>query len=159
VIQDNIYRTTKGSYRRSIPLVDALLDHGFGEFVERVRKDGHDRLFHDWKAPAGKIDASTTAWSNGSVIRAFNRTVLWQQLSSILTEGARQQVTFHGFRGAFKTLLGRPEYGIPENYKHEVIGHAKTAMDKRYIQEIPLADTYAVMRRCAYNGLVLPAAP
>ena len=159
VIQDNQYRTTKGSYRRSVPIIDVLLDLGFGDFVERVGRAGHDRLFPDWKPPAGRVDASATAWSNGSLIRSFNRTVVPQQLGSILVEGARQEVTFHGFRGAFKTLLGRSEYSLPENYKHEVIGHAKSALDKRYIQEIPLADTYPAIKRCAYNGLLIPPAP
>jgi len=56
---------------------------------------------------------------------------------------------------------GRATVGflIPENYKHEVIGHAKSALDKRYVQEIPLADTYPAMRGCNYSGLVLPTAP
>lgn len=159
VVQDNAYRTTKGSYRRSVPILDVLLDLGFGDFVQRIAGAGHDRLFPDWKAPAGRVDASATAWSNGSLVRAFNRTLVPQQLGAILTEGARQEVTFHGFRGAFKTLLGRSEYNLPENYKHEVIGHAKSALDKRYIQEIPLADTYPAMRRCAYDRLRLPPAP
>ncbi len=159
VIQDNVYRTTKGSYRRSVPILDVLLDLGFGNFVERIARADHDRLFHDWKAPAGRTEAGATAWSNGSLIRAFNRTVVPQQLGTILAEGARQEVTFHGFRGAFKTLLGRSEYNLPENYKHEVIGHAKSALDKRYIQEIPLEDTYPAMRACAYERLQLPPAP
>ena len=159
VIQDNQYRTTKGSYRRSVPLLDVLLDLGFAQFVERVAKAGHDRLFFDWKAPAGRVDSGATAWANASLIRSFNRTVVPQQLGSLLIEGARQEVTFHSFRGAFKTLLGRSEYNLPENYKHEVIGHAKSALDKRYIQEIPLADTYPAIRNCTYQGLVLPEAP
>jgi len=159
VIQDNQYRTTKGSYRRNIPLLDVILNHGFGEFVEGIAGAGHDRLFHDWKPPAGQGNVSEAAWSNGSLIRAFNRTVVRHQLRTILNEGVRQEVTFHGFRGAFKTLLGRPEYGLPANYIHEVIGHAKSELDKRYIQEIPLADTYPAMRHCTYDGLVLPLAP
>ncbi|WP_173205629.1 hypothetical protein [Sphingopyxis sp. BSNA05] len=68
-------------------------------------------------------------------------------------------MTFYGFRGAFKTLLGRAEYGLPENYKHEVIGHAKSAPDQRYIQELPLEDTYRVMKYFHYDGLLLPPAP
>lgn len=159
VIQDNAYRTTKGAYRRSVPVLDVLMDLGFGEYVERIAKGGHDRLFPDWKAPAGRVDAGATAWSNAKLIRSFNRTVIPQQLKDILTEGARQEVTFHGFRGAFKTLLGRPEYGLPENFKHEVIGHSKSGLDKRYVGVIPLEDTYPVMRQCAYAGLVLPPAP
>lgn len=128
-------------------------------FVERVAKAGHDRLFFDWQAPAGRVDAGATAWANASLIRSFNRTVVPQQLWSLLIEGARQEVTFHSFRGAFKTLLGRSEYNLPDNYKHEVIGHAKSALDKRYVQKIPLADTYPAIRGCAYMGLQLPISP
>jgi integrase len=159
VIKDNQYRTTKGSYRRNVPVLDALIRLGFDKFVRRIEAAGHDRLFHDWKPPAGRIEAGATAWSNASLIRAFNRTVIPQQLGSILAPGVRQEVTFHSFRGAFKTLLGRSEYNIPDNYKHEVIGHAKSALDKRYVQEIPLADTYPAIKACAYDGLVLPPAP
>lgn len=159
VIQDNRYRTTKGSYRRNVPLLDVLLELGFGRFVERVARAGHDRLFFDWKPPAGRIDAGATAWANASLIRSFNRTVVPQQLGSILIEGARQEVTFHSFRGAFKTLLGRSEYNVPVNYKHEVIGHSKSDLDKRYDPFIPLADTYPVIRSCSYLGLLLPKAP
>ncbi len=153
VIQDNDYRTTKGSYRRKIPLLDVVLEHGLREYVKRLVQEGHDRLFPDWKAPAGIIDASSTAWSNASIIRSFNRTVVKQQLRSLLAPDARQEVTFHSFRGAFKTLLGRSEYSLPPNYIHEVVGHAKSALDKRYIVEIPLADTYPVIRGCRYQGL------
>ncbi len=159
VIQDNVYRTTKGAYGRSVPVLDVLMNLGFGDYVNRIAKGGHDRLFPDWKAPAGRVEAGSTAWANAKLIRSFNRTVVPQQLKDILTEGARQEVTFHGFRGAFKTLLGRHEYGLPDNFKHEVIGHSKSGLDKRYIGVIPLEDTYPAMRRCAYAGLVLPPAP
>jgi integrase len=159
VIQDNEHRTVKGSYRRKVPVLDALLEHGFDRFVERVAQARQDRLFPDWKAPAVRVDASATAWSNGAIIRAFNRTVLPQQLKGILQAGVRQEVTFHGFRGAFKTLLGRQEYGIPTNYKHEIIGHAKDNLDKRYVREIDIADTYMAARHCRYRGLTLPPAP
>lgn len=159
VVQDNAYRTTKGTYRRKVPILDVLIDHGFPAFVQRVAEEGHDRLFPDWKPPSGKVDAGATAWSNASVIRSFNRTVVRQQLGSILTAGTRQEVTFHSFRGAFKTLLGRSEYNLPPNYIHEVVGHAKSELDKRYIGEIPIEDTYEAMRKCRYRGLQLPPAP
>ncbi len=159
VIRDNVYRTTKGSYTRRVPILDVLLEHGFGDFVERQATAGHDRLFADWEPPAGKVDANATAWSNGRIIRSFNRTVVRQQLGAILVSGARQEVTFHGFRGAFKTLLTRIEYGLNPNYIHEVVGHAKLGLDQRYIGEIPIADTYPAMHGCRYNGLQLPPAP
>ncbi len=159
VIQDNAWRTTKGRYRRLVPVLDVLIEHGFGEYVERIARAGHDRLFPDWKPPANRVDAGAPAWSNGKLIRAFNRTVVPQQLRAILVEGTRQEVTFHSFRGAFKTLLGRAEYAIPDNYKNEVVGHKKSALDERYVREIPLEETYPAIRRCTYAGLVLPPAP
>ncbi|WP_086608465.1 DUF6538 domain-containing protein [Erythrobacter donghaensis] len=159
VIQDNAWRTTKAGYRRLIPILDILIALGFDDYVERIGRAGHDRLFPDWKPPTNRTDAGAPAWSNGQLIRAFNRTVIPQQLRAILTEGTRQEVTFHGFRGAFKTLLGRVEYGLPENHKNEVVGHKKSALDERYVREIPLEETYPAIRRCAYAGLVLPPAP
>lgn len=159
VIQDNAWRTTKAGYRRLIPILDVLIAHGFGDYVERIGRAGHDRVFPDWKPPANRTDAGAPAWSNGKLIRAFNRTVIPQQLRAILTEGTRQEVTFHGFRGAFKTLLGRAEYGLPENHKNEVVGLKKSALDERYVREIPLEETYPAIRRCAYARLVLPPPP
>jgi integrase len=88
VIQDNAWRTTKGGYRRLVPLLDVLIAHGFGNYVERIASAGHDRLFPDWTPPANRTDAGAPAWSNGKLIRAFNRTVVPQQLRAILAEGA-----------------------------------------------------------------------
>jgi integrase len=159
VIQPNSYRSTKGSYRRLIPVLDVLLTLGFDHYVERISNAGHDRLFPDWKPPRGKVQPNETAWSNGQVIRAFNRTVIPLSLGTLLAPGVRQEVTFHGFRGAFKTLLQRPEYGVPMNYLHEVVGHAKTNLDKRYVGEIPIEETYPLVRHCNYPGIKLPTSP
>lgn len=159
VVQDNDYRTTKGSYRRKVPVLDVLIEIGFGEFVNGVAREGHDRLFPDWHPPGGKVDAGSTAWSNARIIRSFNQTLLPKQLTGVLQPNVRKEVTFHGFRGAFKTLLGRREYGIPVNYIHEVVGHAKDGLDKRYVREIDLSETYQAVRRCRHEGLTLPPAP
>jgi integrase len=90
------------------------------------------------------------------VIRSFNQTLIPKALDGLLVEGARRAVTFHGFRGAFKTLLMMNKYGIQPNYVHEVVGHEKSNLDARYIGEIPLAETYPAVRACHYEGLVLP---
>ena len=161
LIRDNKYRRTKGGYARKVPLLDALLDLGFAKYVDSVRKSGADRLFPDWQPPKGKnTDRNDDkAWSNGKIIRAFNRTVIPTMLNGRLIEGARQEVTFHSLRGAFKAMLGNAEYKLNQNIINEVIGHAKSEMDARYIGEISIEETYPAIRECRYIGLKLPISP
>lgn len=80
-------------------------------------------------------------------------------LKGILIRRARREVTFHSFRDAFKTMLGLSNYRLPPNYKHEVIGHAKFALDQRHVGEIPVDETYPAVRACRYEGLALPPPP
>lgn len=54
----------------------------------------------------------------------------------------------HAGRKALTLRLGIWQ---PQNVKHEVIGHAKSALDKSYIQEIPLAD-----RAGNFKGAIQP---
>ncbi|WAC24733.1 tyrosine-type recombinase/integrase [Blastomonas sp. SL216] len=156
VIRDNKFRSTKKRYQRKVPLLDQLIELGFPAFVSRARARGDERLFQDWIAPGGPEHECSAAWSNSAVIRSFNQTLIPTALEGLLVEGARRAVTFHGFRGAFKTLLTRNKYGIQPNYVHEVVGHEKSNLDARYIGEIPLAETYPAIRACRYEGLVLP---
>lgn len=159
IIRDNQFRTTKGAYRRNVPLLDQLIELGFDKFVEQARAEGRVRLFEDWKAPGGKLDSDDPAWSNGAIIRSFNTTLIPKALTGTLVPNARREVTFHGFRGAFKTLISSQRYGIEVNYRHEIVGHAKLAMDQRYIGEIPLDETYPAVRACRFEGLSIPPAP
>ncbi len=53
-------------------------------------------------------------------------------------------------------MLGRARWGLPVNYIHEVVGHEKFALDKRYVKEIPLEETYPAIRGCRFDGLKLP---
>ena len=156
IIRDNIFRRTKGAYRRKVPLLDQLLELGFGSVVERARAQKQARLFEDWKAPRARATIDDPAWSNGSVIRAFNQTLIPNVLEGVLMRGARREVTFHSFRGAFKTLLLKQEYHIQTNYVHEVVGHEKFHLDKRYVKEISLEETYSAIHKCNYTGLILP---
>ncbi len=157
IIRDNKFRTTKKHYQRKIPMLDQLIELGFIDFVERARSQGHERLFDDWIAPGGNAHADDPAWSNSAVIRSFNQTLVPKALDGLLMPGARRAVTFHSFRGAFKTLLTLQRYGIQQNYVHEVVGHEKFHLDARYIGEIPLEETYPAIRACRYDGLVLPS--
>jgi integrase len=160
-IRDNEYRPTKEGYARLVPVLDALLKIGFEEYVARVRATGADRLFPDWLPPqqSGGFNKDDARWSNAGPIRAFNRTVIEASLGGGMTPGARRDVTFHGFRGAFKSMLGLTRHGVAPNVINEVVGHAKSGMDKHYIKTVPLEETYPSVKGCNYPGLVIPPAP
>ena len=158
-IQDNRFRSTKGGYSRSVPLLDQLMDLGFGTFVDSARKRGQVRLFEDWKPPAGRVSSDDPAWSNGAIIRSFNQTVMPKVFTDGIRGHMRRDLTFHSFRGAFKTMLGLQKHRIQVNYVHEVVGHAKLALDERYVGEIPLEETYPAVRGCRFAGLSVPLLP
>lgn len=154
VIRDNEYRRTKGGYSRKVPILDALFDLGFREYVERVRKAGEDRLFPDW-LPHRKT-GDDAQWSNAAMLRAFNRTVIPAVFGDSLLDGARREITFHSLRGAFKTML--EQHGVTHNAINEVIGHAKDELDRRYVGTVPIEVTYPAVRGAQYAGLNLPQA-
>lgn len=160
-IRDNEYRPTKGGYARFVPLLDALLELGFGDYVTAVRDLGSDRLFPDWESPrrTGSFDKDDAAWSNARLIRSFNRTVIKHRLGRVLTPGARREVTFHSFRGAFKSMLGLTKHRVAHNVVNEVVGHAKSELDKRYVSVVPLQETYPAIRTCRWEELKIPPAP
>lgn len=159
VIRDNEFRRTKSGYARNVPLLDALLALGFGDYVHRIAKGGHKRLFPDWESPKGAgFAANDAAWANASVIRSFNRTVVPAALADTLLPGARQTVTFHSFRGAFKTMLCSSRYALHPNVIDDVIGHAKTKVEKAY-SNIALEDAHRLVRACTWDKLEVPKLP
>jgi integrase len=159
-IRDNEYRPTKRG-ARFVPLLDALLELGFVDYVTAVRGRGADRLFPDWESPrrTGDFDRDDAAWSNAGIIRAFNRTVIKRQLGYILSPSARREVTFHSFRGAFKSLLLDHRPAIQYDAINEVIGHAKLGEDPRYRGQVPLQTTYRAVHGCRWENLKIPPAP
>jgi integrase len=151
-IRDNEFRRTKGGYARNVPILDALINIGFREYYVRVAASGASRLFPDWKDPSRS--GADAAWSNARIIRSFNRTVIASSLSTSFVPGSRQPVTFHSFRGSFKTMLDR--HNIGRNIINEVVGHSKTELDESYIGTIPIEVTYPAIRHCDFPGLILP---
>lgn len=160
IVRPNEFRPTKNKEFRYVPIIDALLELGFADFVASARLLGSGRLFGDWQAPVRRLNENDedveAAWSNGALMRAFNRTVIPSMLAGDLTPGARREVTFHSFRGAFKTMLGLHRHNLSPNYINEVVGHAKSTLDNSYVGEIPIEETYPAMRACRYEGLVMP---
>ena len=72
---------------------------------------------------------------------------------------ARLEVTFHSFRGAFKSMLGLKRHNVPPNVINEVIGHSKSEMDKRYVSVVPLEETYSAIHATGWPELIIPDAP
>lgn len=152
VVMPNQYRDTKNGHARKVPILDALIDLGFRTYFKRIAATGSDRVFPDWEPPArynGTIDGDDKRWAAAKWIRAFNRTVIPTALKGFLTEGARHPVTFHSLRGSFKRMLAVNR--APRHFIDEVIGHAKNDLDERYIGEIPIDETYPVMRGFGYR--------
>lgn len=161
LVRENEYRTIKGDRPREVPILDALLELGFGEYYRRIGFTGAERLFPDWELPksVGRFDRKDARWSNVDPVRSFNRTVVPKMLGHRLNEEARLEVTFHSLRGAFKSMLGLNEYRISPNIIHEVVGHSKSDLDQRYVGTVPLSETYSAVRACRFASLHLPAAP
>lgn len=153
IIRANQYRRIKNNEARNVPILDALADLGFAEYVARIKDSGADRLFPDWDKGAG----DNSGWGNSRLIRAFNRTVVKTALEKMLTPDARTEVTFHNFRSAFKTMLVSSDKALHPNIINEVVGHAKGEMDARYVGKVPIEVTYEAVRGCDYKGVKVPA--
>ncbi|MEG8033438.1 tyrosine-type recombinase/integrase [Sphingomonas aurantiaca] len=157
LIRPNEHRGTKNGRSRCVPILDALIELGFPAYVDRIRRSGATRLFPDWTAikPAGAGADAFPAWSNSKVIRAFNRTVIPSALADKLSIDARREVTFHSLRGTFKATIGTTN-NLPINVVHEVVGHAKSELDARYIGEVTIEETYPQVKGLRYIGLIIP---
>ena len=155
-IRPNEYRSVKNNEARCVPVLNALLDLGFKEYVEKVKRSGADRVFPDWKAtkPKGAGPKDYPAWSNSRLIRTFNESVVPATLGDRLLKGARREVTFHGFRGAFKAMLILNK--VPSAVYNDVVGHSKGEMDDIYISDMSIDETYPDVSCCDFKGLVIP---
>ncbi len=158
IVRANDRRRVKSANAdRCVPIIDALLDLGFDDFVRRARNTGHQRVFADWTSSSD--GTGEMRWNNSKLIRAFNRTVITNQLGDVLPSAARREVTFHSLRGAFKSMLGSSEYRLHPNIINEVVGHAKSSLDQRYVGTIGIDETYGAIRACRFRGIILPPPP
>ncbi len=160
IVRNNEYHRTKNGRTRRVPIIDALMNLGFAEYVAGIKDKGHERLFPDWTARQrkGAGEGDYPAWSNGAIIRAFNRNVIPATLGDRLPDGARREVTFHSLRGAFKAMLAAGN-GVAPIIVNAVVGHANDEMDERYIGEVTIEETFPAIRGVNYTGLLLPASP
>jgi integrase len=157
VVRPNKFRGVKNSENRSVPILDALMRLGFREYVARIRASGAERLFPDWKPRnENNFDKANAAWSNSSLMRAFNRTVIKKMLGDTLPTDARQEVTFHNLRSSFKTMLTISNFNLNHNIINEVVGHAKNDLDARYVGTISIEATYQAIHQLDYKNLNIP---
>lgn len=106
---------------RQVPIHPRLIELGFIDYVQALRKAGHARLFpelqHDKTKGYGKHAGS---W--------FNERFLGKQLG-VKRDGRK---TFHSFRHNFSTTLGDAD--IPSIVKSQLMGHSfgKAENESRY---------------------------
>jgi integrase len=154
-LQPNEYRRIKSGKPRVVPVLDALLELKFGEYVDRIAATGSDRLFPDWECPRPKTQTSTdelSRWANAKWIRAFNRTVV-PAVFQRQPLAIRSPVTFHSFRGAFKKLL--IDHGS-EKKANAVVGHTQDELDRAYIGHFSADELHREFRAAEYSGIVIP---
>ncbi len=157
VIKPNVHRGIKKHKIRKIPIHNELVNLGFLSYVDSIRLSGSERLFPKW-LPKGYKGDGKDIWSNSNLIQSFNDEIIPQCLEIVKSE-YRSPVSFHSFRGAYKKMMQLSCNDIPLNVVNEVIGHEKSPMDKHYIRTVPLEETYPLVSRAKYPGLILPPSP
>jgi integrase len=100
--------------KRIVPVHKALIDLGFVEYIDGLRKDGETRLFPDWE-PKDKIN------------RWFLRT--YREMCGI--DDSRK--VFHSFRHSLKTALAK--YGINRDISDLITGHKDQSVGGIYISD------------------------
>lgn len=159
IVRPNEYRGVKNGHMRQVPVLEALVEMGFVDYLKRIELTGHDRVFPDWTVTkkSGSIKADDPAWSNAKIIRAFNRNVASTALGDKRLLNARLEVTFHGLRGSFKAMLLTNK--VPSVIVNEVVAHAHNDLDDRYVGKLSIEETYPEVHKCDYKGLIKPVAP
>ncbi|HHH49585.1 MAG TPA: hypothetical protein ENK52_01250, partial [Saprospiraceae bacterium] len=149
--KENPFKTSNA--QRRIPLVKALDKLGFFEFIRNAKKQGHVRLFEDWKPL--KIKYSNTAF-----IKRFNDRIVpvvlggrYDPKNENYDPTATRPKSFHALRKNFKTLLihGKVNQAVAD----QIIGHAQSAIDKRYVGKVQVKNLYEEVKDLDYEGLDL----
>ncbi|WP_082648327.1 site-specific integrase [Lysobacter capsici] len=112
---------------RFVPLAQPLLDAGFLEFVEDMRRTGHPRLFPH--LPAG---TSKSGKPNGT---GYGRQLSRQFAAYLKTFGMEKGVAFHAFRHTLSTKLTEADVDI--NIIAMLTGHARK-------QQVPVLETHYI---------------
>lgn len=140
---------------RDVPILDALSDLGFMDYVHKMRQQGHERLFPDWH-PRGRREI----YANETSINQFNTKLVRRALggpfdpdSPEYNPARKKPCSFHSLRKNFKTLLARSN--VPTGIVDQVLGHEVNDMDRRYIEKYPVDMLYEATHTIRYEGLDL----
>jgi integrase len=95
--------------KRIVPIHEALLAHGFTEYVQQIESEGHERVFPKLKKMKGKFGHYFS--------RAFSTHL---KKLGIKIEG--RKVSFHSLRHTFITCAKHND--LPENHVKELVGHS-----------------------------------
>ncbi|WP_172961148.1 tyrosine-type recombinase/integrase [Asticcacaulis excentricus] len=129
--------------KRLIPLHPQLVELGLGEYVKHVAARGSKRLFPEWPLSTNE----RKLYSSATWVRRFNEKIIPEVTSRV------PRPKIYNLRHTFKTRLAISE--VPPQYQNKILGHAPIAMDKRYLDVIPIDVLYKSMLSLNYDGLDL----
>ena len=126
---------------RVIPLHPTLERLGFIVFIQAMRDQGHDRLFHQLtRGPYGNLTHKWGQWF-GEYLRTTCR----------VTD---KRMTFHSFRHTFTDYVRRPD--IPEGIQRQLVGHSSKDVHDDYGSGYNLLWLVQAMKLYRIPGLRLP---
>jgi integrase len=129
--------------RRTVPLHPQLIELGFASYVERMRKEGHERLFPHWRAS----NDPRKLYSGATWVRRFN-----DKCVPAITK-KKPKPSIYSLRHTFKTQMAICR--VPPQFQDRVMGHAGPGMDPTYLKTIPIRELYAEIEKVRYVGLDL----
>ncbi len=129
--------------RRSVPLHPMLVELGFAEYVGRMSKEPHARLFPDWIAS----NDPRKLYSGATWVRRFN-----EKLVPTVTH-QKPKPSLYSLRHTFKTQMAVCR--VPPQFQNKIMGHAAQGMDPYYLKNIPIRDLHEEISKVEYRGLDL----
>lgn len=132
------------SSERVVPIHPTLISLGFIEYIEKVKADGHPRVFPDLKPGAyGRLTAKWGEW--------FGR---YKKIDCGLTD---DRMVFHSFRHTFKDSCRAAK--IEEGVQRQLMGHAKGDVADSYGSGYPMHRLVEAIQSISIPGLTLPERP
>ena len=138
---ERIKKSVKTGVARSVPLHPELIDLGFLDYVEALRKRKQKLLFPAWKPTKGRASILAERWFRGLLARVGLRDE---------TPGSRL-VGLHAFR---HTLLARAANSSPPVDAGPITGHAdanRSAVQRNYEGELAIANKLRRLEAIQFN--------
>jgi hypothetical protein len=87
-----------------------------------------------------------------SDFRSLVRHLAEQTVGGKSVDSVKRPMSAHAIeKRPFKSMLGLAESRPHPNIINEVMGHAKPALDQRYVGTIPIEEAYSAIRTCTYR--------